>query len=84
MCSLVNSLALSVQSLLKLINVEIKHKPLSHCIFEDMEDSTIQEASRTVRKRFCVNVPISSYLTLGFYISSFLEESNMGIIVIAQ
>lgn len=85
MCSLVNSLALSVQSLQKLIeNVEMKHEPLSHCVFTDMENSTLQEAYGKVRNKFCGNVPTSSHPTLGFYMSSFLQESNMGTIFIAQ
>lgn len=67
MCSLVNSLALSVQILQKLIkNVEMKQEPLSDCVFKDIEDSTLQEAYGRVRSKFCVNVPISSYPTLGF------------------
>lgn len=66
-CSLVNSLALSVQSLKKLIkNVEMKQEPLLHRVFKDTEDSALQEAYGTVRNKFCVNVPISSYPTLGF------------------
>lgn len=37
MGSLANSLALSVQSLQKLIKtVEMKHEPLSHCVFKDI------------------------------------------------
>lgn len=64
MGSLVNSLALSVQSLQKMIkNVEMKHE---HRVFKDMEDSTLLEAYGRVGNKFCVNVPISSNTTLGF------------------
>lgn len=44
----------------------MKQEPLLHRVFKDTEDSALQEAYGTVRNKFCVNVPISSYPTLGF------------------